>query len=286
MSGTRRDDLLVAQAEDDAERPVRGPVLRADVEVHERRVVVGAGQAPHLGLEAQLLLHLVDHLVGQLERPVLGAAGRVLLAQRVPVPPRRHEQPVQVVVAGDVDAEHVPELALVPVGGGPHAGHALHLRRLRRQRHLEAHVGVPPVGDEVVVDAEGGVGHALAVQPLALVHAAEVVEHRERLGGLLAQVPQHLGRAVARDPGGRDAVLGLLLHELQVREPLVQLAQHRGLAAVRPRRGRRVHGPLAGLRRARGASWPCWRGSSSITSRPGAGACRWRPRRRGAGRAG
>ena len=265
---------------------MRSSVLRADVEVHERGVVVGAGQAPHLGLEAQLLLHLVDHLVGQVERAVLGAAGRVLLAQRVPVPPRRHEQPVQVVVAGDADAEHVPELALVPVGGGPHAGHALHLRRLLGQRHLEAHVGVPAVGDEVVEDAEGGVGHALAVQPLALVHAAEVVEHRERLGGLLAQVPKHLGRAAGRDPGGRDAVLGLLLHELQVGEPLVQLAQHRRLAASAAARPPRPSGHWLGCGAAPGASSWCCRGVSSITSRPGAGACRWRPRRRGAGRVG
>ena len=142
--GDEVDDLLVAEADDDAERPVGGAVLRADVEVHERGVVLGARQVPLLGLEAQLLLHLVGELVGQVEGAVLGAARRVLLAQRVALPPRRHEQPVEVGVAGDADAEHVPELALVPVGGGPHAGHRVHARLGLRQRHLEAYVRVPP----------------------------------------------------------------------------------------------------------------------------------------------
>ena len=207
MSGMQVDDLLVAQADDDAERPVGGAVLRADVEVHERGVVLGARQAPLLGLEAQLLLPLVGQLVGQVEGAVLGAARRVLLAQRVPLPPRRHQQAMEVGVAGDADAEHVPELALVPVGGGPHAGH----RRPRcgsvlRQRHLEAHVRVPAVGDEVVEDAERGVGLALAVEPLALVDAAEVVEHRERLGGLPAEVrraPRRTARPASRPSGCR-----------------------------------------------------------------------------------
>ena len=44
--GDEVDDLLVAQADDDAERPVGGAVLRADVEVHERGVVLGAAAGP------------------------------------------------------------------------------------------------------------------------------------------------------------------------------------------------------------------------------------------------
>ena len=252
-------------------------------------------QAPLLGLEAQLLLHLVDELVGQVERAVLGAARRVLLAQRVPLPPGRHEQPVEVGVAGDADAEHVPELALVPVGGGPHAGHRVHARRVLRQRHLEAHVRVPAVGDEVVEDAERGVGLALAVQPLALVDAAEVVEHRERLGGLLAPgtpAPRRDRSAGTQAVGMPSAVACSTKGTSGKRSRSSrEHGRRRGFASA----GRRppATGSAAGRPESRAGARPrlrpgrrsaCAR-ASSITSRPGAAACRSPRRRRGAGRA-
>ena len=91
-------------------------------------------------------------------------------------------------MAGDADAEHVPELALVPVGGGPHAGHRVHTAaRLSGSATLRRTSAFRAVGHEVVEDAERGVGLALAVHALALVDAAEVVEHRERLGGLASR---------------------------------------------------------------------------------------------------
>ncbi len=154
---------------------------------------------------------------------------------------------MQVVVPGDADAEHLRQLALVPVGGGPHIGDGGHFGRLLGQRHLEAHVGVPSVTDEVVEDAERGVGLALPVQPLALVHAAEVVEHGERLGGFAPEVAQHLQRPVGRHPRRGDAVLRGLLQELDVREPLAQLAQHRRLRRLAAAGRRGGHRPLARL---------------------------------------
>ena len=271
MSGIEVDDLLVAQADDDAERPVGGAVLRADVEVHERGVVLGARQAPLLGLEAQLLLHLVGELVGQVEGAVLGAAGRVLLAQRVPVPPRRHEQAVEVGVAGDADAEHVPELALVPVGGGPHAGHRVHLRLVRRQRHLEAHVGVPAVGDEVVEDAEGGVGHALAVLPLALVDAAEVVEHRERLGGLACRgtaAPRRPGPPASTPWGCRPRSSGRRTARPGSARAAPRARPAAGLRLRRPSATGHWHGCGAPGSRSCGASSCCRSSSPGCTARP------------------
>ena len=181
--GDAVDDLLVAQAHDDAQRAVRRAVLRADVQVHQRRVVLGARQAPLLGLEAQVLLPTVEVLARHRERAQLGAARRRLLAQRVPLPPGRREEAGEVRVPADVDPEHVPDLALVPVGAGPDAGDRVDRRPLAAQRHLEAQVGVPRVRDEVVEDREVGLGLALARGAEALVDRAQVVERRRTGAG-------------------------------------------------------------------------------------------------------
>src|SRR4030067_448190 len=58
---------------------------------------------------------------------------RVILAQRVPLPIGRHEQPAQVRVAREADAEHVENLALVPVGAGEDLHHTRHARRITRE---------------------------------------------------------------------------------------------------------------------------------------------------------
>ncbi len=185
-------------------------------------------------------------------------------------------------VAGDVDAEHVPDLALVPGGGGPHAGDGVDPRRARLQRDLDAHVGVPLVGDEVVEDAEAGVGQALAVLARALVDAAQVVEHGEGLGRRRAEVGEHLGGALRRHPDGRDAVGGRLRRQRHVREPLADLLEHgrrRGCASAGlPQR------PLARLGRGgrvrrRGARLGAL--VAHVTSRRGGRACR-SPRAAGA----
>ena len=282
------DDLLVAQADDDAERPVGAAVLRADVEEHERRGRRSVRGRPHSsGLKRELLLPSRRRsCVGQREGARLGAAGRVLLAQRVALPPRRHEEAVQVRVAVDADAEHVPDLALVPVGGGPQAGDGRHRGASRRQRHLEAHVGVAVVGEEVVDDGEVGVGLALAVQPLALVDAAEVVEHAERLGGLVLEVaraPRRHGRPGTHTVGMPSAVACSTNGTSGKRS-----RSSRARPAAGPRLRRPHDRPLARLRRASRPLRPVLAllgGASSITSRPGAAACRSPRRRRGAGRA-
>ena len=64
---------------------------------------------------------------------------RVVLAQRVPLPVLRHQQPAQVAVLLEHDAEQVPDLALEPVGRRPDAVHRRHARvRRRRRRTLSA----------------------------------------------------------------------------------------------------------------------------------------------------
>ena len=123
--GHRVDDLLAVELQHHAQHAVGARVLRPDVQEHEVGVLVRRGQPPVLGPEAQGLLLLARPAsVGEDEAAHLGGAGRVVLAQRVALPGGRHQDAAQVRVAVEADAEHVPDLALVPVGGRPDAGDA------------------------------------------------------------------------------------------------------------------------------------------------------------------
>ena len=169
-------DLLPVELGDETHDAVRGRMVRADVEEHEVEVLALAPHAPVLGAEPHRLFHRLLHVGRHAERPHLGRAGRVLLPQRVPAPPRRHENPLQVRVPVEADAEHVPHLALVPVGGGPDVDGAGQRRRVARERHLYAHVGVAVVGEEVIDNREVARRLALAMRAGALVDGRQVVQ--------------------------------------------------------------------------------------------------------------
>src|SRR5512133_1717573 len=95
-------------------------------------------------------------LVGRRDRRALvldgDAAERVVLALRVAGPVVRHEDPGQRRVAVELDAEHVPGLALLPVVGGVDGDDRGDVRVAVGTRHLEADP-VVVVGDrQEVVD--------------------------------------------------------------------------------------------------------------------------------------
>src|ERR1041385_1641357 len=48
---------------------------------------------------------------------------RIILALRKSLPVLRHQNPPAIRMSGEIDAEHVEDLALEPVRRGPHAGH-------------------------------------------------------------------------------------------------------------------------------------------------------------------
>jgi hypothetical protein len=132
-----------SRRDDDAQRAVRGRVLGPDVEGHalglQLDVDAGIGGLP--GDVAQLVAvgddahRVVTPPPSAASRPVeVGRHGldvddarprldharqqREVLAQRVALEVRRQVEVAQVGVAGEADAEHLPRLALVPVGAG------------------------------------------------------------------------------------------------------------------------------------------------------------------------
>ncbi len=122
MSGTASTNLLAVELQHDAQHAVRARMVRPEVEEHEIGVRALPLHAPVFRPELQGRL-LAVFLVGrQAERLHFGGPGRMLLAQRMALPGRRHENPRQVRMAVERDAEHVPHFALVPVGRRPEVG--------------------------------------------------------------------------------------------------------------------------------------------------------------------
>ena len=89
-------------------------------------------QSPLLGPEAQRLLFRILSCFGELEWARLRRPRRMVLAQRVALPGRRHQDPPQMRMPLEGDAEHVPDFALVPVRGRPEIRHGGERRARRR----------------------------------------------------------------------------------------------------------------------------------------------------------
>ena len=131
--GHRVDDLLAVELQHNAQDAVRARMLRAEVEEDEIAVVAAALHAPLFGAEAQRFLFGLLLLFGKLERPHLGGARRMILSQRMPCPAPRHQDALQVRVAGKGDSEHVPYFALVPVRRRPEVRDAVERQGTSRE---------------------------------------------------------------------------------------------------------------------------------------------------------
>src|SRR5262249_33295318 len=121
-------------------------------------------------------------------------------AQWMALPCRRHQDAPQMRMAVEDDAEHVPHLALVPVGRGPDAGDGVQRRALVRERHLDPHVLVALEGEQVIDDREVARGLVAAGGADALVNGREIVEEAIGPLRLCLEIAQHLKRFIPRRP--------------------------------------------------------------------------------------
>src|SRR6185312_2968337 len=133
-------------------------------------------EAPLFGVKAQRLLFGLLLVIGELEDAHLRGASGVLLAERMPLPRRRHEDAPEVAVAVEADAEHVPDLALVPARRRPEVGDRWKRRLFTDERNLEADVGVSFEREQVIDDREVARRLLGLVRAYALVDRGEVVE--------------------------------------------------------------------------------------------------------------
>lgn len=219
------DDLFTVQLQDDTERTVRGRVVGAEVEEHVVLVGALALHAPGFRVEACRFLFKLLLGQGQAVGIELGGAGRVVLAQRVAFPGGRHHDAAEVRVAGKVDAEHVPDFALVPVGVRPDTGHGRQVQVAFAERHLDHHIAVTLDRQQVVEHAEVGSWQAAALGAQALVDAVQVVQHAVRFGHA-AQEAEHFLELLALDPQHGHAGAGFLGDECFGAKTVVQFDDH------------------------------------------------------------
>src|SRR5262245_32425449 len=114
-----------------------------------------------------------------------------VLAQRMPGPVLRHEQPAKVRMSCEAHAQEIEALALLPVRVRPDGGHGRHDGIVTQRVHLE-HDPVAMTVREQVVDH-------LDVSRLRIVDAREVGEAVESHPRIVAQEERHLGDALGRN---------------------------------------------------------------------------------------
>ena len=117
-------DLFAVELQDDAQNAVGPGVVRTQVEEHEVPAVPRRGKTPLLGPEPHGVLLFDLSFVGERVPSQFGAARGVLLPERMAFPGGRHQDAAEMGMAFRADAEHVPELAFVPVRGLPEPGYA------------------------------------------------------------------------------------------------------------------------------------------------------------------
>ncbi len=181
-------------------------MVRADVEVEAVEPLHLAGHPPLFRMKLQHFLQVSMLRVRHVEPPHLGGARGVLLAQRVPLPPRRHEDAAQVRVTVKPDAEHVPHFTLIPVRRGPEVHHARAGGILADQRHFHPDVGIACERQQVV--DQGKIRRRLphALLPLAFIDGRQVIEHRVRLCHLVLEEAQQRRRLPRLRPHRRHPI--------------------------------------------------------------------------------
>src|SRR5205085_9907597 len=98
----------------------------------------------------QGILRLFQFLRRQLKSSHLRAAGRMFLAQWMAAPPRRHQQASEGTVSFELNAEHVPRLALIPIRVGPEIRDRRHRRVIAREWHFQAEPFVSFEGGQLI----------------------------------------------------------------------------------------------------------------------------------------
>ena len=120
-----------------------------------------------------------------------GPSSGVVLALRIALPLLRHQDPPQVGMIHDIDAELVVDLALQPVGGGPELRH-----RLDRILLADPHLDAQPVPEPGRVQAVDHVEALLARRPVGGGHVRAVVEQGR---GVVLEEPHHVEKPIHGD---------------------------------------------------------------------------------------
>jgi len=217
------DDLLPRQLEDAADNAVGAGVLGPEVEDH------GILVRPLEKIACRQRLVLAG-IIGRVRRHLRRPEG-VLLAQRVSLPVVGHENPPQIGVAAETDAEHVVHLPLVPGGSGKDRGSCLDFGPYTFGSHLEAQMPGGVEVEQMVIDAE--IGKPVPLLAAGVVHRDNVLQAAKRRTLPPFQMAQHLGERIRCHPVGEHVRRPLIPLHPAGKEPL-QLSGQAEVGVVVP----------------------------------------------------
>ena len=144
------DNLFTIKLHDDTEGTVRRWVVRAQVEEHKVLIIGTAFHAPVFWFEGHAFHFQIFFLLCQLKRIELGSTRRVIFTQRMAFPALWHHDTCQVWVPNDINTEHFPGFALIPVGVGKQPGDGRNMQIVFGQCHLEHDVAITFNRNEMV----------------------------------------------------------------------------------------------------------------------------------------
>ena len=78
---------------------------------------------------------------------------------------------------GDVDAEHIPHFALVPVGRRPEVGYRRYGQHILGEGDLEPYIGIARIRAQLVDDGKCRVRLAVTVAAFTLINRGQIEEH-------------------------------------------------------------------------------------------------------------
>ena len=109
------DNLFSIQLQGDAKGAMHAGMIGAHIQEHEVGVFTVPAHAPVLRHEAQGVLFDFLLLVGKAIRFHFGRTRIMVLAQRMPLPGRRHDNAPEMRMAFKYNAEHIPYFAFIPI---------------------------------------------------------------------------------------------------------------------------------------------------------------------------
>jgi hypothetical protein len=171
------DNLLAVELEHDAQDAMRSGMLRSEIEKHEVHILTLPFHAPFLGMKLQGFLFLLFFVGRQSEWLHVRRAGGMVFPKWVTFPSGRHQDPSQVWMTVNADAKHVPDFALVPVRRRPNVGDGRKRGRFAFERHLDAHIFVSLVGEQMIDDSKIALWLPVPVGADAFVDRGKIIQH-------------------------------------------------------------------------------------------------------------
>ena len=180
--GQRINNLFAIQLQGNTKCAMYAGMIGSHIQEHEIAVFTVPPHTPIFGHETQGILFDFLKFVGKAKRLHFRSAGIMVLAQRMSLPGRRHDDALEMRMAFKDDAEHIPYFALVPIGRGPNITDSREGKAGFDQRNFETNILVAAKREQMIDNGKVAFGKAMPVGALALIDGRQV--EQQCIGGI------------------------------------------------------------------------------------------------------